>query len=253
MSRMLDGKVAIVTGGSYSLGRAFSEGLAREGASIVIADMREGDAVAREIAEQNNVGSQYCRTDVSDESSVKAMVDEAIARFGRVDILLNNAALFADLPRMAYSEITTEMFDSIMAVNVRGSFLTIKHVVPHMKAQHSGKIINVGSGTAYKGSTGIGAYVTSKAAILGMTRAFARELGDYNINVNTLVPGFTESPSVHDNPHHLKGSERTVNSRSFKRAQKPQDLVGGVVFLASPASDFMTGQSLVVDGGSINV
>jgi NAD(P)-dependent dehydrogenase (short-subunit alcohol dehydrogenase family) len=250
---MLEGKVAIVTGGSYSLGRAFSNALAREGANIMIADIRDGADAAREIAEQNNVASHYRHTDVSDEASVKAMVSETMEKFGKIDILLNNAAVFAELERMAYDEIPVELFDRIMAVNVRGSFLAIKHVVPHMKAQRSGKIINVGSGTAYKGSMGIGAYVTSKAAILGMTRVFSRELGDYNINVNTIVPGFTESPSVHDNPHHLKGSERTVNSRAFKRPQQPQDLVGGVVFLASPLSDFMTGQSLAIDGGAINL
>ena len=253
MSRALEGKVAIVTGGSYSLGRAFSDGLAKEGANIVIADIRDGAGAAREIAEQNNVASHYCHTDVSDEAAVKAMVDGVMEKFGKIDILLNNAAVFAELERMPYNETSVDLFDRIMAVNVRGSFLTIKHVSPHMIAAKSGKIINLGSGTAYKGSMGIGAYVTSKAAILGMTRVFSRELGEHNINVNTLVPGFTESPSVHDNPHHLDGSERTVNSRAFKRPQQPQDLVGGAVFLASPASDFMTGQSLAIDGGSINI
>ncbi len=253
MPRELEGKVAIVTGGSYSLGRAFSDGLAKEGANIVVADIRDGEEAAREIAEQNNVATHFRKTDVSDEAAVKALIDEVMAKFGKVDILLNNAAIFAELDRGPYHETTVDVFDKIMAVNIRGSFLMIKHTVPHMIAAKSGKIINVGSGTAYKGSPGIGAYVTSKAAILGMTRTFARELGPYNINVNTLVPGFTESPSVHDNPHHLEGSERTVNSRAFKRAQQPHDLVGGVVFLASPASDFMTGQSLAIDGGAITI
>jgi NAD(P)-dependent dehydrogenase (short-subunit alcohol dehydrogenase family) len=250
---MLEGKVAIVTGGAYSLGRAFSDALAKEGANIVIADIRDGSDAAREIAEQNNVAAHYKHTDVSDEASVTALVADVMEKFGRIDILLNNAALFAELERMPYHETPVDLFDKIMEVNVRGSFLMVKHVAPHMIAAKKGKIINVGSGTAYKGSAGIGAYVTSKAAILGMTRTLARELGPHNINVNTLVPGFTESPSVHDNPQHLKGSERTVNSRALQRAQLPSDLVGGVVFLASPLSDFMTGQSLAIDGGAITI
>ena len=251
MSRALDGKVAIVTGGSHSIGRAFCEALAREGAQIVIADIRDGAAAAAEIAKAHNVGAHFEHTDVSREEDAVKLAAVLKSRFGRADILVNNAALFAELPKVDFREIPVETFDRVMAVNVRGPFLMAKHIAPLMIEGGRGKIINIASGTAYKGQRNMAAYVTSKAAVVGLTRALARDLGPHNVNVNTIAPGFTESESVIDNPHQMVGTDQTVKSRAMPRKQVPDDLVGALVFLASPASDFITGQTLAVDGGSV--
>ena len=156
------------------------------------------------------------------------------------------------MPAAPYDEIAVETWDRVMAVNARGPFLMVKHVGPHMVAAGYGKIINIGSGTANKGIPDMLAYVTSKAAILGFTRSLSRELGQHGICVNTLSPGLTESDSLREHPAHMAPNERVMASRAFKRIQVQEDLVGGLVFLASPASDFMTGQTLAIDGGSIN-
>ncbi len=251
MTKALDGAVAIVTGGSYSIGRAFSEALAREGANVVIADIRDGTDAAAEISRQFNVAAVFQRTDVSREEDVMALAAMVKARFGHADILVNNAALFAELPKVDFREIPVETFDRVMGVNVRGPFLMAKHIAPLMVGRGRGKIINIASGTAYKGQRHLAAYVTSKAAIVGMTKALARDLGAEKINVNSIAPGFTESASVHDNPHQKANTDATVKSRALQRTQVPEDLVGALVFLASPASDFVTGQTIAVDGGSI--
>jgi NAD(P)-dependent dehydrogenase (short-subunit alcohol dehydrogenase family) len=241
----LDGRVAIVTGGARGIGKVYSEALAREGATVVIADIVDGGAVPDAIA---------ITTDVSDESSVKALVEQTIARAGKIDILVNNAAVFASLKPTEPTEIDTALWDRVMAVNVRGPFLMVKHVAPHMIARHSGKIINIASGVAYKGMPRMLHYVTSKGAMLGFTRGLSRDLGPHGINVNTLAPGLILSDTVLENTQHLDEMRAPViASRALKRDGYPQDLIGALIFLASPESDFMTGQTLAVDGGSINV
>lgn len=247
----LAGKVAIVTGGGRSLGLAFAGALAAEGAAIILADIDDASEAARELAQAHGVDAVSIATDVSAEDQVARLADGAIARFGRVDILVNNAALFARMPLQPYDQIEVELWDRVMAVNVRGAFLTAKHVAPHMVRAGSGKIVNIGSGTAYKGMPEMLAYVTSKAAILGLTRSLARELGPHGVCVNTLAPGLTESPSLKENPDHLAASDRVVQSRAMPRRAVPGDLLGALVFLASSASDFVTGQTLAVDGGSV--
>lgn len=249
--RTLAGAVAIVTGGSYSIGRVFSEALAGAGANIVIADIRDGTAAAGEIARAHNVEAVFQRTDVSSEIDVKALADFVRQRFGHADILVNNAALFAELPKVDFREIPVETFDKVMAVNVRGPFLMAKHIAPLMVPRGRGKIINIASGTAYKGQRNLAAYVTSKGAVVSMTKALARDLGPEKINVNSIAPGFTESASVNDNPHQKANTDATVKSRALQRVQVPEDLAGALLFLASPASDFVTGQTIAVDGGSI--
>ena len=257
MSRILDGKVAIVTGGSHSIGRAFCEALAREGANIVIADVRDGTEAAAEIVRASGVQAVFQHTDVSSQADAEKLAAMVQAKFGRCDILVNNAALFAELPKVDFREIPVETFDRVMAVNVRGPFLMAKYLAPLMikaplpSGASRGKIINISSGTAYKGQKNMAAYVTSKAAVVGLTRALARDLGPQNINVNTIAPGFTESESVRDHPHQMVGAEQTLMSRAMPRRQLPEDLVGALVFLASPASDFITGQTLSVCGGSV--
>ena len=251
----LAGRTAIVTGGAKGIGRHYSFALAAEGARVMIADIADGEGVAREIAAAHGANSVTSAvTDVSDEDAVKAVVAATMERFGRVDILVNNAALFAPLREQKLTEIDAAVWDKVMAVNLRGPFLMVKHVAPHMQAQGYGKIINIGSGTAYRGIPWMLHYVTSKGGITAFTRALARELGEHGIRVNTLAPGFTLSDTVlAENPGHVHTArERAVASRSLKRDESPQDLLGALVFLASAESDFITGQTIAIDGGNVN-
>jgi NAD(P)-dependent dehydrogenase (short-subunit alcohol dehydrogenase family) len=253
MSR-LTGKVAIVTGGAKGIGRHYSQALAEAGARVMIADIADGKSVADEIAAKSGANSVASATfDVSDETQVKALVAQTIERFGQIDVLVNNAALYARLAPTKATEIDVALWDQVMAVNVRGAFLMVKHVVPHMQARKCGKIINIASGTAYKGIPRMLHYVTSKGAIVAFTRALSRELGESGIAVNTLAPGLVLSDTgIENTAHHDEERAPVRNSRAFKRDMFPEDLLGALVFLASGDSDFITGQTIAVDGGSIN-
>src|SRR5262245_57492687 len=251
----LAGRTAVVTGGAKGIGRHYSLALAAEGARVMIADIADGTAVAQEIAGKHGANSVASAiADVGDESSVKDLVAATMERFGKIDVLVNNAALFAPLQETKCTEIDAELWDKVMAVNLRGPFLMVKHVAPHMIAQGYGKIINIGSGTAFRGIPWMLHYVTSKGGIMAFTRALARELGEHGIRVNTLAPGFTLSDTVmRENPGHVETArDRAVQSRSLRRDEHPQDLLGALVFLASAESDFVTGQTLAVDGGNVN-
>jgi NAD(P)-dependent dehydrogenase (short-subunit alcohol dehydrogenase family) len=250
----LAGRTAIVTGGAKGIGAHYCEALAAEGASVVVADIVDGKEVAEKIAAKHGRNSTLSETfDVSDEAQVKGLVARTIERFGKIDILVNNAALFAPLPFQPVTEIDVATWDKVMAVNVRGPFLMAKHVAPHMTARKYGKIINIGSGTVYKGLPGFLHYSSSKGAIATFTRTLSRELGEHGICVNTLSPGLIMSESLLESGTHGDAERnKVVASRAFKRDGYPPDLVGALVFLASPDSDFMTGQTLAVDGGSIN-
>jgi NAD(P)-dependent dehydrogenase (short-subunit alcohol dehydrogenase family) len=251
----LDGRVAILTGGAKGIGEHYAHALAAEGARLMIADIADGKDVAATIARDHGANSvASCVTDVSDETAVKALVANTMERFGKIDILVNNAALFAPLQETKCTEIDAALWDRVMAINLRGPFLMVKHVVPHMTAQHYGKIINIGSGTAFRGVPWMLHYVTSKGGIMAMTRALSRELGEHGIRVNTLAPGFTMSETViAENPGHVETARaRAVASRALKRDEQPQDLLGALVFLASADSDFITGQTIAVDGGNVN-
>jgi NAD(P)-dependent dehydrogenase (short-subunit alcohol dehydrogenase family) len=250
----LAGQAAIVTGGAKGIGRHYCMALAGAGAQVMVADIADGAEVAREIVDKHGQGAaESMQFDVSDEAAVKRLVDRMIERFGKVDVLVNNAALFANLEYQSMLDIDPALWDKVMAVNVRGPFLMAKHVVPHMKKQKRGKIINIGSGTARKGMANLLHYVTSKGAITSMTRAMSRELGGNNICVNTLAPGLIMSDSVLESGTH---SDTIVNSvvqsRALKRDAFPEDLLGALIFLASADSDFITGQVIAVDGGSTN-
>jgi NAD(P)-dependent dehydrogenase (short-subunit alcohol dehydrogenase family) len=254
MSR-LAGRTAIVTGGAKGIGRHYSVALAGEGAHVMVADIADGKDIAAEIAGKygaNSVTSMVA--DVSDEGAVKSLVAATVERFGKVDILVNNAALYAPLQETKCTDIDPALWDKVMAVNLRGPFLMVKHVVPHMQAQGYGKIINIGSGTAFRGIPWMLHYVTSKGGIMAFTRALARELGEHGIRVNTLAPGFTLSDSViNENPGHVATArQRAIDSRALRRDEQPQDLLGALVFLASADSDFVTGQTIAVDGGNVN-
>jgi len=251
----LAGRTAIVTGGAKGIGAHYSRALVAEGARVMIADIADGKGLAEEIAATHGANSVTSAiADVSDETSVKALVAATMERFGQIDVLVNNAALFAPLQETRCTEIDAALWDQVMAVNLRGPFLMVKHVAPHMQAQGYGKIINIGSGTAFRGIPWMLHYVTTKGGIMAMTRALARELGEHGIRVNTLAPGFTLSDTVMvENPGHVNTArERAVQSRSLKRDEQPQDLLGALIFLSSADSDFVTGQTIAVDGGNVN-
>jgi NAD(P)-dependent dehydrogenase (short-subunit alcohol dehydrogenase family) len=232
----LAGKVAIVTGAAQGIGRAIADGLAGEGAQVVVADL--------------NPPEGGIRADVSDESDVRRMVDETLERHGRIDILVNNAGLYATLPLGPFEEITVSDWQRVMDVNVMSMFLTCRTVVPVMRGQGGGRIVNISSGTPFRGVPYLLHYVVSKGAIVTLTRALAKELGKDSILVNCVAPGFTISEGVKQNPVHIeKLREVTIAARTIQRDQLPEDVVGAVVFLCGPGADFITGQTMVIDGG----
>jgi NAD(P)-dependent dehydrogenase (short-subunit alcohol dehydrogenase family) len=220
----------------------------------MVADIVDSAAFVAELNAEHGTGiAASFKFDVSDENAVAALVKETLTRFGQIDVLVNNAALYSSLPPVKVTDIDTALWDKVMAVNVRGPFLMVKHVVPHMVARGGGKIINIASGTAYKGLPHFSHYVTSKGAMVAFTRALARELGSHNICVNTLAPGLIMSDTGVTNTAHIEESrQKVIQSRALKRDGFPEDLTGSLVFLASAESDFMTGQTIAVDGGSIN-
>src|SRR3989454_7035877 len=235
MADRLAGKVAIITGGGHGIGKAYALGMAREGAKVVIAEI---DAVAAEAAavdlRRQGFEAIAARTDVADTSSVDAMAARAVEAFGRIDVLVNNAAIFATVPmsRSPFDEIGIEEWDRMMAVNLRGTWLASRAVVPHMRKRGYGKIINISSGTALKGSASRIHYVTSKAGVLGFTRTLAQELGKDGICVNCVAPGRTLSE---ENPSEgiVRMRSAAAEDRAIQRVQKPEDLVGAIVFFAS--------------------
>jgi len=244
---VLQDRVAIVTGGGRGIGARYCRGLAAEGARVVVADI----ALDAACAVADEIGGLALRVDVADESGVQTMVHQAVDRFGRVDILINNAAIFTELvqPRKNFDEISVEEWDRVMAVNVRGSWLCAKAVAPIFRAQRSGAIVNISSGTIFGGQVGFAHYVTSKAAVWGMARVLARELGDYGVRVNSITPGLTSSEAVQE-AYPAESLAASAERRILKREQMPEDLVGAVVFLCSDASAFITGQTFNVDGGT---
>jgi NAD(P)-dependent dehydrogenase (short-subunit alcohol dehydrogenase family) len=251
----LSGRAAIVTGGAKGIGRHYVQALAAEGAEVMIADIADGAALAEEIAAKHGRNATTSMTcDVSDEEQVKHLVAKTLERFGKIDVLVNNAALFASLQEQAFTSIDVALWDRVMAVNVRGPFLMAKHVVPPMKARGYGKIINIGSGSVFRGIPQMLHYVTSKGAIVAFTRSLSRAVGEFGIRVNTLAPGFTLSDSVVEaNPAHVESSRQpAIARRALKRDQHPEDLLGALIFLASAESDFVTGQTIAVDGGAVN-
>ena len=251
----LDGRVAIVTGGAKGIGQHYARALAAGGARLMIADIADGKDIAASLAREHGANSVASAvTDVSDESAVQALAAETMERFGKIDILVNNAALFAPLRETKCTEIDTAVWDQVMAINLRGPFLMVKHVAPHMRARGYGKIINIGSGSIFHGIPWMLHYVTSKGGIMAMTRVLALELGEHGIRVNTLSPGLTMSETLMaENPGHIATArDKVLASRSLKRDAHPQDLLGALIFLSGAESDFMTGQNVLVDGGNVN-
>lgn len=250
MGRM-NGKVAVVTGAAQGLGRAYAQALASHGAKVVVTDIADPDDAVAAIRASGGEAIGLT-TDVTSDESLAAMVAEAEQAFGPIEVLVNNAAIFAALVLKPFSQISNEEWDLIMRVNVRGPFQAAKAVLPSMKKNGRGKIINISSGTALRGAPMFLHYVSSKGAIIAQTRAISRELAADNIHVNTMVVGLTESEGVQE--HKQLGAARapTLAMRAIQREMMPEDLLGTMLFLASEDSDFITGQSINVDGGALN-
>jgi NAD(P)-dependent dehydrogenase (short-subunit alcohol dehydrogenase family) len=243
----LEDKVIIVTGGAKGIGRAYCLGAAAEGARVVVADVADPTQTVKEV-EARGAQALGVECDVSREADTQRLATETLARFGRIDVLMNNAAVYGTLRRRPLLEIPVEEWDRVMAVNLRGLFLCARAVVPAMKAQGGGKIINISSSTFFKGVPDFIHYTTSKGGVVGFTRSLARELGDFGIRVNAIAPGFTLSG---DNEQNISEERKRANvqTRMLKRAQVPEDLVGTFIYLASDDSGFVTGQTILVDGG----
>ena len=249
----LEHKVIIVTGGAQGIGRAYCERLAQDGANIVVADIDQPKAEATAAYLRGlEVEALAIRTDVSDVAATEAMARATVDRFGRIDALVNNAAMYQRpaVSRMPFEELPVEEWDQVVAVNLRGTYLCSRAVVPFMKQSGGGKIVNISSGTVFSGTPWFAHYVTTKAGVIGFTRVLAKELGEFHINVNAIAPGLVLSLDDYDEQH-LQYQELRASNRAIKRIETPNDLVGVVSFLCSSDSDFMTGQTMVVDGGSV--
>ncbi|GAC1326156.1 MAG: 3-oxoacyl-ACP reductase FabG [Chloroflexota bacterium] len=245
----LQDRVAIVTGAGQGLGRAFALAFAREGAKVVIAELNEakGVAVAKEVQAAGGTALMVA-TNVTSEESTQAMVAAAHQQFGRIDVLVNNAAMFSTLKMRPFDQIPVKEWDDLMAVNVRGVFLCSKAVAPSMREQRSGKIINIASIVFDMGRANYLHYVASKGAVVGMTRGLATELGEFNINVNAISPSSTQT-EIQRETVTREQAHTFAQGQAIKRVEGPDDLVGTAIFLASRESDFITGQTINVDGG----
>jgi NAD(P)-dependent dehydrogenase (short-subunit alcohol dehydrogenase family) len=246
----LEGQVAIVTGAGMGIGKAIAGRLAADGAAVVVADVRghEETAAALRDAGRRAIG---VTTDVTSEADTAAMAARAVREFGRIDVLVNNAGIYSSLVPKPFEEIDPAEWRRVMDVNTLGMFLATRAVVPSMRARNAGRVVNIASGTPFKGVPFLLHYVASKGAVVAITRALAKELGSAGILVNAVAPGFTISDGVKANPVQIeKLQEVSVKARVIGRDQFPSDIVGAVSFFASADAAFITGQTLVVDGGA---
>ncbi len=248
----LDGKTAVITGAGRGIGAIMAKHMAGEGANVVVTDVLETEATVGAIKEAG--GSAIgMSVDVTSDNDLAAMVEATEKEFGALNILVNNASIFAALQPKPFLQIDNDEFDKVMTVNARGVHQATKAVVPAMLKAGGGKICNIASGTVYYGPPGLSHYTASKGAVIALTRGHARELGDKNIQINAIAPGLTESEALQGHTGFDPARGPTVASRSIKREMLPEDLLGSLMFLITPDSDFMTGQTLNVDGGKVNI
>ena len=244
----LKGRVAIVTGGAKGLGRAFALKLAEEGARVMVVTRKDMANLEKTVQQIKDLGGEAAlfQADVARETDMLNMAEETNKAFGRIDILINNAAIYDGIKRKPFHEIDPDEWDLVMTVNVKGAFLAARAVFPYMKAQGYGKIVNLSSEVFFTGSHGFAHYVASKGGIVGLTRALAVELGPHNICINCVAPGFTDTEASRG----LADVTKYDTSKTpLRRLERPEDLTGAALFLASPESDFITGQTILVDGG----
>ncbi len=245
----LTGRSVVVTGGGKGIGKVYVEEFAKAGARVVAADIDV--AAAKAVADALGAAGLEAfglGVDIASEDATNAMAQTVLDRYGAIDVLINNASLMSVLPRRSWLEIPVEEWDRVMAVNLRGMFLSCRAAFPAMKAQKRGKIVNISSTRVWEGTPNRLHYTTSKAGVIGFTRALAREVGEFGITVNAVTPGMTQSETqvASSSDNYLA---TRIEGRAIERAQFPADLVGAVMFLSSAASDFMTGQTINVDGG----
>ena len=251
---LLDGKVVIVTGGGHGIGKAYCRGIAREGGTIIVADIDEKAAydVAAKAIQDSGGKALGIYLDVAQLASCQRMAEKTLQAFGKIDGLVNNAAIFMSVPaeKGGWQEITEEAWDRIMAVNVKGLWLCSRAVVPAMQQRKQGSVVNISSNMAFNGGLTMMHYVVSKAAVVGFSRVLARELGSDNIRVNTLAPGSTLSEEQ-PTEQAMQNYQRTASARILKRIERPDDLVGTALYLLSDLSTFVTAQTILVNGGAV--
>lgn len=246
----LDRKIALVTGAGNGIGKAIAAALGREGARILIADMANAEGAAAELAAAG-IEARGLEVDITSEEDGARAMAFAESQFGGLDIVINNAAIFSALNPKPMEEISAAEWRQVMDVNTLGTFLVTKAALPLLKKSKAARVVNLCSGVAFKGNPLYLHYVASKGAILSMTRAMAKELGAHKILVNAIAPGFTLSENVENNPALMeKVRGPSIAGRSLARDMYPEDLVGAAVFFSGPDSAFITGQTLVIDGGS---
>jgi len=244
----LSGRIAIVTGGAKGLGRAFALKLAEEGARVMVVTRKDMANLEKTVQQIKDLGGEAAlfQADVARETDMLNMAEATNKAFGRIDVLINNAAIYDGIKRKPFYEIDPDEWDLVMTVNVKGAFLAARAVFPYMKAQGYGKIVNLSSEVFYTGSNGFAHYVASKGGIIGLTRALAVELGPHNICINCVAPGFTDTEASRG----LADVTKYDTSKTpLRRLERPEDLTGAALFLASTESDFITGQTILVDGG----
>jgi NAD(P)-dependent dehydrogenase (short-subunit alcohol dehydrogenase family) len=248
----LDGKTAVITGAGRGIGAVMAKRMAQEGANVVVTDVLDTKTTVEAItaAGGSAIGMSV---DVTSDENLAAVVETTEKTFGSLDILVNNASIFAALQPKPFMQIDNDEFDKVMTVNTRGVHQATKAVVPAMLRAGGGKIVNIASGTFYYGPPGLSHYTASKGAVIALTRCYGRELGDKNIQVNAIAPGLTESEALQGNAGFDPARAPTVQSRSIKREMLPEDLLGSLMYLITTDSDFVTGQTLNVDGGKVNL
>lgn len=248
----LDGKTALITGAGRGIGAVMAKRMAQEGANVVVTDVLDTKATVEAITAAGG-SARGMSVDVTSDDNLAAVVETTEKTFGSLDILVNNASIFAALQPKPFMQIDNDEFDKVMTVNARGVHQATKAVVPAMLRAGGGKIVNIASGTFYYGPPGLSHYTASKGAVIALTRCYGRELGDKNIQVNAIAPGLTESEALQGNAGFDPARGPTVQSRSIKREMLPEDLLGSLMYLITTDSDFVTGQTLNVDGGKVNL
>lgn len=245
---LLEGRTVIVTGAATGIGQAFAVGCAAQGANVVVADMNAADETVAAV-EKAGTKALPVRVDVADDASVRDMARAAQDRFGRIDGLVNNAAYFREVKLTPFEELDPAQWDRLFAVNVKGVWLCCKAVIPAMRERQSGSIVNIASVVAVAGQPGYLHYVSSKGAVLSMTKGLAKEVGAQGVRVNVIAPGFVITDATRNRP--AEWQQSFLKARALSREQRPDDLVGTALYLLSDLAGFVSGQTIVVDGGHI--
>lgn len=247
-SSLLEGRTIIITGAATGIGQAFALGCVAQGANVVVADMSPADETLS-LIQQAGGHALAVKVDVSDETSVNTMAQAAVSRFGCIDGLINNAAYFREVKLTDFEELDPQQWDRLFAVNVKGVWMCSKAVMPAMRKQGSGSIVNIASVVAVAGQPGYLHYVASKGAVLSMTKGLSKEVGKYGVRVNVIAPGFVITDATRNRP--IEWQQSFLKARAISREQRPEDLVGTALYLLSDLSGFVSGQTIVVDGGHI--